>query len=586
MFRSFSIGEDKRERLFLATLLLMSLALRIVNFVLNRNNPLMHHPINDEAFYIGWANFIRDGHWMGDASVFFMDPLYAYFLAMLFSFFGENLDLIKLTQILADSLNSVLIYFIGKKIFSRQTGEIASIIYCLYKVSFFYTLLILKPILALSFALLAIYMLLTAKETPLRWICIGIIVGLSSILRANNSLLVLLIPTGIMLIHRDRFAVNLKKIGLFLLGASIILLTSGARNYFKGGEFILLTSQMGRALYISNNPDNMSGMCIIPSFARWDPYNLEIDFHREAERRNNKIMTSREVSQYWRSQTLKFILSEPGKGLKILWNKLRLTYQDAEIPNNYSFDFSKRFSYILKLPLPTFAIILGLGIPGIILSYKKHPLSIWLLLFGMVPMATIFMFYTSSRFRFSLAPLLILFSGYTLWWIKNNLSKLKWIGILSILAGSILITGSSIYFREPTFDAHGYFLTAKAYKAKGLYGKANKEIDEGIKLAPRMALYWDMKGLILMEINTGIMAEKMFRKALSLDAKYSEAWYNLGIIYYKRGAHLEAVKNLKKAISLKGFPKYYLALSQAYSSMGKQDLAEKYYRIYQQTKIK
>ena len=195
-------------------------------------------------------------------------------------------------------------------------------------------------------------------------------------------------------------------------------------------------------------------------------------------------------------------------------------------------------------------------------------------------------FLAFSRFRFSLAPLLILFSGYTLWWIKNNLSELKWIGILSILAGSILITGSSIYFREPTFDAHGYFLTAKAYKAKGLYGKANKEIDKGIKLAPRMALYWDMKGLILMEINTGIMAEKMFRRALSLDAKYSEAWYNLGMIYYKRGDHLEAVKNIKKAISLKGFPKYYLALSQAYSSMGKQNLAENYYRIYQQTKIK
>ena len=59
-------------------------------------------------------------------SVFFMSPLYPYFLALLYSIFGYNLLLPRIFQIILGTTIPVLTYLIGMRFFDKKVASIAA----------------------------------------------------------------------------------------------------------------------------------------------------------------------------------------------------------------------------------------------------------------------------------------------------------------------------------------------------------------------------------------------------------------------------------------------------------------------------
>jgi 4-amino-4-deoxy-L-arabinose transferase-like glycosyltransferase len=177
----------------------LGLVLRILNLVISADNPLLYMPVLDEGYYVELGRAIAAGNWLGEDGLFFMDPLYGYFLGVLFFLFGDNLTTVRLVQIGLDSLNILLIYGIADRVHGRRAGILAALLYALYPVAFFYSLLILKTTLAVTLLLASVLMLLAALDSGRRrdWLFLGILLGFMTYLWAN---LILMLPLSMVFI--------------------------------------------------------------------------------------------------------------------------------------------------------------------------------------------------------------------------------------------------------------------------------------------------------------------------------------------------------------------------------------------------
>jgi len=88
------------------------------------------------------------------------------------------------------------------------------------------------------------------------------------------------------------------------------------------------------------------------------------------------------------------------------------------------------------------------------------------------------------------------------------------------------------------------------------------------------------EGEALQEMKKYQEASQKYEEAVKIDAKYAEAWSNLGYTYRKQGQFDRAVEAYKKAIKLKpDLAEAHEYLGEAYAEMGKFDEAEKELQI-------
>ena len=91
-------------------------------------------------------------------------PLYEYTLAIFFNFFWNSISVARLFSIGLISLTTLLIYYLGKKIFSFCTGLSSAIIFNLFPGSIFWGSAILSDVLALLLSTLAFALFISNKK--------------------------------------------------------------------------------------------------------------------------------------------------------------------------------------------------------------------------------------------------------------------------------------------------------------------------------------------------------------------------------------------------------------------------------------
>lgn len=583
MASKFSPNDSFLNRHFhLILLFLGALTLRLVYFVQSVDNPLLYNPVLDEVYYINLGKTIAAGFWLGEDRLFFMDPLYGYLLGGLFYFFGDNLTTIRLAQILLDSFNVVLICLIGQRVWSRPAGVVAAVFYALYKVSFYYTLLILKTTGTITLCLLFTLALTGAarRKSRLDWFLLGLLAGVLTYFRAN---LLLMAPLAILVywfVERPGFGKLLSK-GAMLTAGLIAALSIGAiRNYVVTGEVVFLNTQTGRLLYSSNNRENLTGKYSVPSFSRRNAEDSEADFQKESERRLGRQLSAKEVSHYWTGQTIDYLKNNPGAVFTLLYSKLKGTLGDYEIPNNFSSDVSERFSSLAKAPLPTFALALALGIPGLAVGLARNRRVAWALLPLIVSLVTILIFYTSSRFRIPAVPSLLIGSGIFTVIVYEWIKKKEAVKAASLIVVSIILAVISLLASDPKLTGDGEYFVARAYWSIGDLQSARAVSDESAKRFVRDSRFQMLLGMIALSNNRIEEAINKNLLALQIDPSSADAHHNLGLAYHAMGRNQEAVESLKKAYSINPRPKSLYALARVYDLSGSKDDALAAYRRY------
>lgn len=430
--------------LFFAALVLRLLHLREIEI----HDPYFTMPSVDGAIYDEWAREILAGDWLGDG-VLFLGPLYPAFMAAVYAVFGVSLPALKAVQAVIGAGACVLVWGLARELFDRRVAALAGATMVFYAMHVFYggTVMIvnLQVVLVTGFAW-ATLRTLRRPSFP-GWAFCGLLLGLSVLARQTTLLLAPAIALWILfgMAGSDSFGRRFAFGTTFGVVISMLILPFTLKNYIAGDDLVLLNSTGGANFYMGNQRP-ADGTWQLPSIgARYrvdNPRAMRDSFQSAAEAATGRKLKASEVSSYWLSRGIDEIRADPARWLRLEARKFGLFWNAYEVWNNRSIEVSKRFSWVLRLPLVTFGVVAPLALLGLALTAHRFrelfPVHAAIAAY----LASAMIFFVLSRYRMPAAILLIPFAAFAVVDLMDRLRRRDFrssglhavaIGVLSIL---------------------------------------------------------------------------------------------------------------------------------------------------------
>lgn len=522
----------------------------------------------DALRYHQWARTIADGDWIG-SGVFYQAPLYPYFLAVVYSLFGDGVLAVTIVQSVLGSLACVLLAVAGHGFFkNRRIGYLAGAMLAVYPTAIFFDGIIQKS--SLDTVLLCALLATIASARRARgWIAVGVIVGLLALVRENALVFAVLLIAWLAWARRGT------AVACLLLGLALMLLPVATRNAAVGGEFHLTTSQLGPNFYIGNHAES-DGIYRALRFGRGDPMYESADAALLAEQDVGRDLSPGEVSRYWLSCTLDDIADDPLRWVKLIGRKALLLINRIEVADTEDQYTYAAASPVLRLgAVYMFGALAAMGVHGLIVHRRRRSMRLLALLIAGYAL-TVVAFYVMARYRYPLAPLLMIPAAAGV--IDRRRGQLYGLRVL-IVAG---IVGLSLLPLTPIAPMRATTLYNVATQLEGeralmyydgalaldpnypvaLVARGHTQLTLGridqaaasyqraADLQPDFADAYAGLARVSLAADMPGAAEKQWLKALRLDPNLAPAHGDLGVFYASRGLTDQALPHLQKAVQL------------------------------------
>ncbi|MBI3450577.1 MAG: tetratricopeptide repeat protein [Acidobacteria bacterium] len=478
-------------------------------------------PFLDAFIYDSWARRIAAGEWF-PKDAFYFAPGYPYALAVFYKVIAATVGAAYALQMALGLLNIVLIRRLAALAFGSRVADVAAALAALYASFPFLESKLMSPTLSLSLLLAALTMLVgaTSRGGARRWALAGCLLGATSLVRPESLLAAPFVVLWIRL-WGGRAAPGAKGTSwriaalALLAGWAIPILPVTLHNAAHGGGSTLISSQGGITFYQSNNP-RARGLYVFLSKEGFSgaPERQAEEEKGIAEKALGRPLTRSEVSSYWFSKGLAFVRSDPGRFAWLVGMKFLRFIGSYEYSTEYILYVEREQVWLLWLPFVPFALLVALAAPAIAralgaASWKAtiaggalgpgalNPAG-WLLLIALASnLATVLMFYVSSRYRLPSAPSLIAFAACTVvagWDAWRGGRR----GAAGALAGIVAAVFLLAHFER---DDSATIQEANVHYNSGNIWAGRKEPERAV-------------------------AE--YRRALSMDDSRYETWFNLG----------------------------------------------------------
>ncbi len=536
----------------------LAISLRVAYALASRRSPFFDHLDLDSKFYDNWARQIAAGDWIGN-EVFFMGPLYPYFLAVVYKMAGTSLLAVKLAQGVIGGFTAGGIFLLGKAAFSRVAGLIAGLIAVFYVPFIFYDSAILLPVLATFLNTFMLYFLITGIRAgrPRALLAAGLLAGLSA--AGNASVLAFAGVAALFMFFAGsgRRLQRVRMCAVFAAGVAAVVLPITIRNAAVGGDFVPVTSNAGLNFYIGNH-EAATGAYVKPEGldVHTDPEGKAI-----AEAARGRPLRPSEVSAWWAGRALHYISGNPGRFAANLLRKAFFFWSVYEVPQIEHLGFEKRYSALLRLPSPSFGLVCPLGVMGVILSLRKRKSAQLMFLYALTYSLTIISFFVVARYRLPMVPVLMVFAGFTITWLVRAGVAGEYRKIIPAAAGIallILAVNTNFYGVDPRSGyAQSYYRLGIIQGLKGRQAEALDSYLKALELDPDIVPARVGAGILLSQAGEYPEAKGQLLRAVELDSTYEKAYYNLGLVYSEEGRPDSALMMMQKAVELK--PGYALA---------------------------
>jgi Tfp pilus assembly protein PilF len=518
----------------------VALGVRLVHVWQMRGTVYFSVLMADSRGYDAWARQIAAGDWIG-RDVFYQAPLYPYFLATLYSFFGPDLLVVRVVQALLGAAACVALAVATARLFSERAGLVAGLMLALYPPAIFFDGSIQKSVLDVLLLCVALAITATlardsrASSTSPWWTLLGIVTAALMLTRENAALLALVLGCW-------GFSRAPRAGAAFALGVTVGLLPVVARNYVVGGGFYLTTSQFGSNLYIGNNP-RANGSYVSLREGRGSPEYERVDATALAEAASGRSLTPREVSSYWTMRTVAFVRAEPWAWLRLLVYKARLLVSRTEIIDTESQESHAEYSLPLRVlgRVWHFGVVLPLALLGIVARWGERRTLVVVYALAAAYAISVVVFFVVARYRLPLVPLLLPFAAAGVLWLPRVRP--------AALAG---VTVAAIVANWPVHTA-----------------------------ASQQAITENNLGAALQDVGRVDEAVARYRRALELSPGYTPALNNLGTALRARGRAEEAVATYDSAIARgagQTNPSLYLNRGNALMEQGRTAEAVEWFR--------
>ena len=536
----------------------LALAIRLVHVWQLSGAPFFGLAMGDAQSYHVWGMEIAAGDWLG-GETFYQAPLYPYFLGLVYTFFGPSLLAVRLCQIVLGAASCALLAVAANRLFSREAGIAAGVMLAVYAPAIFFDGLIQKTalglfLLCLLLALLA--RLVTEPGRPRGWLWPGVVLG-ALVLTRENALVFAAVLLGWLIVSRDTGRRHLARAGALALGLALVLVPAAARNLAVGGEFLLTTAQFGPNVYIGNNPDaDGTYRPLVPG--RGDPRFERRDATQLAEREVGTPLTPGQVSSYWTGRALQYMRTQPGDWLKLTGRKAMLTLNGSEVADTEDQLSHADWSLPLRLAgyLWHFGLLAPLGVAGICLTWGRRrqlrPFHLMLAAYA----ASVVAFAVMGRYRFPLAPLLMLFAagGMVVVWETAKRRKGKgwtrevaWAGAA---AAGLLVVCNWPVLSMSDMRAITALNVGTELQAAGRLDEAVEQYRRVLALTPDDALAHSNLGTALAAQDRLDEAVGHYEQALALVPGDADAHSNLGNALLSLGRTAEGAASLRRALDL------------------------------------
>ena len=575
-------AKTARTRIWLLlAVVALGLGLRIANLVDISDSPLFTRPAVDGRVYDRWALAIIGRPDSPEAKTvvnepFYQDPLYPYFLALVYSVFGHGYWAVYLIQLVLAMGLLLLVYDTARRLFDWRAGIAAAGIAALYKPFIFYESQIEKTALAVFLTALLIWLFVRAtshrpqatrgNSAVGHWawpFASGVALGLAALTRANTLLFAPLLPLALALNPQVKNRnLRIGAAAASLLGLLLVIAPVSVRNSILAREFVLTTTQAGQNLYIGNSQYNTGGLYVAPPWVRPTPDFEQSDFAEYARKVENRRLSYGQVSRFYVRAAVDWARTHPRDFTRLLWRKTMLYFINFEVPDNQDIGFVARYSWVLRLPLFSFGVVFALGLAAMILLGRGLArLSLVVFFFGYA--ASVIAFFIFSRYRIPTVSALLPFAGAMVLWLADAVQGLRssrarrpisparvagaLVLTLAIYAATLVPTRPG---RVQADAAISLVNLAEDYCHEGDTARAVKTYEQALATQPGLALASRELGHIMIARNDLNRALLLLSDAAQVDPSDPYAHVLLGEVRQRLRQFDAAVDEFSRAVAL------------------------------------
>jgi 4-amino-4-deoxy-L-arabinose transferase-like glycosyltransferase len=321
----------------------------------------------------------------------FVYPLY---LAGIYSLTGYHPLVARFFQgVVGGTLICCLLYLIGRRTVSEEVGVAAAALAAVYGYFIYYNVALMTETFFIVLILLTLYLSLELQEkpTPLRWVLLGLTLGLAVLLRQT---VLLFAPFLLLWLFWDlkKFRIPWWHFTLPVIIIAGLILPWSIRNYLVYDHFLLLNSNAGYALYASNNPDLATD---------WRNEVVVVPVPSEMVGRNEA-----ELDRAFTQMAIQVIVADPIRYLRLSLDK-SLEY--------FKFWPSPESALISNLTrVLSFGLYLPFMVLGLCLSISRWRSFMVLYLFMVIHTGIHLLSWPAPRYRLSVDAVLMIFAGVAL----------------------------------------------------------------------------------------------------------------------------------------------------------------------------
>ncbi len=274
-----------------------------------------------------------------------------------------------------------------------------------------------------------------------------------------------------------------------------LILPFTLKNYLAGDDLVLLNSTGGENLFMGNHRHADGTWKLPPIGAREradTPPALRLAFREAAERATGRSLKPSEVSSFWSGRTLEEIRADPLHWLRLEAKKFGLFWNAYEVWNNRSIDVSRRFSWVLRLPLVSFGLLAPFSLIGLASTGRRWrelaPVHATIVVY----LATAMTFFVLSRYRLPGVVVLIPFAAFAAVDLFDRLRARDWVasGIRILALGGLAVLVHLPLANENRMHM-AYYNLGNKYRELGRWDEAIDAYRDSLVESPNAISTWN-----------------------------------------------------------------------------------------------
>jgi tetratricopeptide (TPR) repeat protein len=358
----------------------------------------------DTGSYVELARRVSAGDWGLGPGLYYVSPLYIYFLALVDGATG-SLTAVRVAQVLLGTMSVGFVFAAAREWFGERAAWIAALFAALTGLFSFYETVLLQASLdaVLTSAVLLSLTLALTRGVPRWYVLTGLLFGIQSLNRPNVLVAAAAIVMLLLLLRRVKPSLWVT-VGLIAGLAPVAV-----RNVVVSGDWSLLSSQGGLNFYIGNNDQATGWYHPVPGVAPTIDGQAH-DTRVVAEAALHRPLTDGEVSSYFTGLAWAWIRHHPTTWIRLFGRKLYYVFnaQHTALPLSYPF-YAYDAHTLLRFLFVGPWLLAPLGLMGLTMGLWTVPAArrieylVWLTFVPAYVLA-VAVFFVAERYRL---PLLV-----------------------------------------------------------------------------------------------------------------------------------------------------------------------------------